>query len=114
MSVVRVGKKDFSPPATIVAIENDKKIGGRVAWMAFRELTRPKWTEAFLKVVKDATGEERFTYVTAVTRLRGNKDVWENHLPFRDALGGNPVTILTFSKMVKGNSGWIDNDLGSD
>ncbi len=28
------------------------------------------------------------------------KSIWENHLPFRDALGGNPVTIMTFSEMV--------------
>ena len=25
---------------------------------------------------------------------------WENHAPFRDALNGNPVTILTFREMV--------------
>ena len=50
---------------------------------------------------EDATGEARFTYVTAVTHLRGNnRDVWENHALFRDALDGNPVTILTFREMV--------------
>ena len=90
----------FKPKATIEAIRNKKKVGGREAWMAFRELTVPKWSEAFIKAVKEATGEARFTYVTAVTHLRGNKDVWENHAPFRDALDGNPVTILTFREMV--------------
>ena len=91
----------FKPKATIDAIRNKKKVGGREAWKAFRELIKPKWTEAFLKVVKDATGETQFTYVTAVTHLRGNnRDVWENHTPFRDALDGNPVTILTFRDMV--------------
>ena len=92
----------FNPAATIKAIRNKKKVGGREAWKAFRELTKPKWTEAFLKAVKDATGEARFTYVTAVTHLRGKgkKDDWENHAPFRDALDGNPVTILTFREMV--------------
>ena len=90
----------FNPAATIDAIQNNKKVGGRVAWMAFRELTRPKWTEAFIKAVKDATGEARFTYVTAVTHVRGDKDVWENHAPFRAALSGNPLKILTFRDMV--------------
>ena len=66
----------FKPNATIDAIRKNKKVGGREAWKAFRELTKHKWTEAFLKAVKDATGEERFTYVTAVTHLRTNKDVW--------------------------------------
>lgn len=95
-------QEGFSPASTIKSIQKDKDIGGRVAWKAFRELTEPKWTEAFLKAVKDATGKDRFTHVTAVTRLRGNgnKDVWENHAPFCDALNGNPVTILTFREMV--------------
>jgi hypothetical protein len=73
---------------------------GRKAWQAFRELTVPKWSEAFLKAVKDATGSDSFTYVTAVTRLSGDKGVWEAHEPFRQAIGGNPVTILTFHEMV--------------
>ena len=92
----------FNPAYEIEAILNNKKVSGRVAWKAFRELTVPKWSEAFLRAIKDATGEDRFTYITAVTHLRGNgnKDVWENHAPFRDALNGNPVTILTFREMV--------------
>ena len=53
-----------------------------------------------LRLSKKATGESRFTYVTAVTHLRGDKEDWENHAPFRDALDGNPVTILTFREMV--------------
>ncbi len=49
---------------------------------------------------KNGTGTEDFTYVTAVTRLRGDKSVWENHEPFRQALGGNPLQLLTFREMV--------------
>ena len=93
-------QEGFNPAAIIDAIQNNKKVGGREAWKFFRELTKPKWTEAFLKAIKDATGETRFTYVTAITHLRGNKDVWENHAPFRVALGGSPLTILTLYKMV--------------
>ena len=90
----------FSPASELDAILNNKIRGGREAWKAFRELTSPKWSEAFIEVVKEATGEDQFTYVTAVTRLRGEKITWENYLPFKKILGGNPVKILTFSEMV--------------
>ena len=90
----------FNPASQINAIQEDKVLNGRKAWKAFRELTVPKWSEAFLKAVKDATGEDQFIYVTAVTLCKGEKSIWENHLPFRDALGGNPVMIMTFSEMV--------------
>lgn len=93
-------QKGFNPAAEIEAIEKDKTLRGRKAWKAFRELTKPKWSEAFLKAVKDTTGENRFTYVTAVTRCKGEKSIWENHIPFRNALGDNRVTILTFREMV--------------
>ncbi len=55
-----------------------------------------------MKAVKDATGEDHFTYVIAVTRLVGKseKSVWENHQPFKEALEGNPVAILPFREMV--------------
>lgn len=90
----------FNPASEIDAIENDKVRRGRMAWQAFRELTVPKWSEAFVSAIRDATGTDRFTYATAVTRLIGHKAVWENHQPFSDAIGGNPVTILTFREMV--------------
>ena len=93
-------QEGFYPAAIIDAIQKNKEVGGREAWKAFRELTVHKWTEAFLKAIKDTTGEDRFTYVTAVTHLRGNQDIWGKHPPFRDALGGNSLTILTFRKMV--------------
>lgn len=90
----------FNPSAEIRAIEGDKIRRGRKAWQAFRELTNPKWSEGFVKAVRDATGVNHFTYITAVARLIGDRTVWENHKPFCDALGGNPVRIVTFREMV--------------
>lgn len=90
----------FHPTSEIDAIENDKVRRGRKAWQAFRELTVPKWSEAFVSAVRDATGTDRFTYVLAVAKVVGDKSVWETHKPFRDALEGNPVTILTFRDMI--------------
>jgi hypothetical protein len=90
----------FNPASEIDAIVNDKVRRGRKAWQAFRELCVPKWSEAFVAAVKDAAGTDQFTYVTAVARLCGDRSAWENHQPFRDAIGGNPVKILTFYEMV--------------
>ncbi|MCZ4262304.1 hypothetical protein O4G76_15800 [Limimaricola sp. G21655-S1] len=90
----------FRPASEIDAIENDKTKRGRKAWQAFRELTVPKWSEAFVTAVREATGTDRFTYVLAVAKVVGDKAVWESHSPFSEAIGGNPVTILTFRDMV--------------
>ena len=43
-------------------MKNGKVLNGREAWKGHRELIGLK----FLKAVKDATGSDRFTYVTAV------------------------------------------------
>ena len=93
-------QRGFNPASELDAIINSKVRHGRPAWKAFRELTSPKWSEALVEAVKGATGEDRFTYITAVTRLVGNKSVWENYAPFRDALGGNPIAVLTFREMM--------------
>ena len=93
----------FRPASLLDAISKKKKINGRPAWKSFRELTCPKWSQAFLKAIKDETGEDCFTYVTAVTRLKdekNDKNRWENHLPFRQAVGENPIQILTLVEMV--------------
>ncbi len=103
----------FNPAAEIRAIENDSIRRGRKAWQAFRELTVPKWSEGFVRAVGDATGTSRFTYITAVARLTGDKSIWENHQPFRDALGGNPLVILTFREMVTEIQGKLTTTLAS-
>ena len=95
------------------AIEGDKVRRGRKAWQAFRELTSPKWSEGFVRAVRDATGAERFTHVTAVARLVGSRDTWENYQPYRTALGGNPPTIITFREMVIEIQGKLTTTLAS-
>ena len=91
----------FNPSQIISAISNNKKLNGRDAWKGYRELTCPKWSEAFLKAIKDATGEDRFTYVTAVTFMKATgKAQWENHTPFQQALSGNPIQIITLREMM--------------
>lgn len=103
----------FNPVREIRDIEADKKKRGRQAWQAFRELTSPKWSEGFMRAVHDATGADRFTHVTAVAKLAGSKETWENYAPFSKALGGNPVTIITFREMVGEIQGKLTTTLAS-
>ncbi len=98
----------FNPTSEIDAIEADKRLRGRQAWQAFRELTVPKWSQGFLDAVEQATGATDFTYVTAVAKVRGDKAVWEGHPRFTEALGGNPIRILTFEEMLTA----IQKDMG--
>jgi hypothetical protein len=60
----------------------------------------PKWTEAFLKTVRESTGTQDFTYVLAVAKVNGDRSVWENAPEFKHALEGNPIRILTFKEVV--------------
>ena len=90
----------FNPAAEISAIEGEKIRRGRKAWQSFRELCVPKWSEAFMTAVKDATGSKQFTHVLAVARVIGDRSVWETQQLFSDAIGGNPLKIITFEEMV--------------
>ncbi len=91
----------FHPSNKIAEIEGNKVVSGRSAWKGFRELTRPKWSEAFITSIAKATGESKFTYITAVTRLLGDASVWEQHAPFQAAMQGNPIKILTLAEMLR-------------
>lgn len=79
----------------------DTKAGNKPAWKHFRELVRPKWTNAFLREMKALTGGITFTYVTAVTRLRGERGDWENRREHKQAIGGNSIRIITLEEIVK-------------
>lgn len=90
----------FNPETKIDEIENGKQANGREAWKGFRELAKPKWSEGFISAIATHTGQSEFTYVTAVTKLRGNAQSWEQHEPFRSAMAGNPIKIITLSEML--------------
>jgi len=90
----------FNIESELRYIREKKTIRGRPAWKAFRELTKPKWSEAFIDAVKDATGTDQFTYVLAVARVKGDKSAWEKAPEFLDALNGNPIIIKTFKEII--------------
>jgi hypothetical protein len=90
----------FYPARLIGRIDTGKKVSGRDAWKGFRELATDKWSRAFLKAVKEETGADRFVYITAVTSLKGDREIWEQHSPFLERLKGNPVEVLTLEDIL--------------
>lgn len=93
-------QKGFNPAARIRQLEENKIVSGREAWKGFRELVNDKWARAFLESVKSTTGYSRFTYVTAVTKINGDKSVWENYAPFRKRID-NPVRLISFETILE-------------
>lgn len=89
----------FKPETKIAEIENNKIISGREAWKGFRELVVPKWAEAFRQAVIDCTGEPEFTYVTAVTVVKGSRESWEGCSAFKEVIQ-SPIKILSFEDML--------------
>ena len=92
----------FTPSQYITAIEksDDHRYASRPAWKSFRELTNPKWSAAFKKKVIDITGSEDFTYVLAVTKLNGDREIWQNYSRFKEAINGNPLKIITVNEII--------------
>ncbi|MGO9775077.1 MAG: nuclease-related domain-containing protein [Terracidiphilus sp.] len=84
----------------ISGIEEDKVLNGKNAWKTFRELADTKWANAFIDKIEKLTGTRSFTYVTAVTKLIGDKSKWVEHEKFRKNLDGNPIKILTVTEIL--------------
>lgn len=91
----------FNPATKLAEIEQQKIVNGREAWKGFRELVVPKWSEAFVTTIQGLTGTTKFTYVTAVTKLTGSAQCWEEHSGFRKAMASNPVKIITLAEMME-------------
>lgn len=91
----------FDVAAKLDEIAKNKIRSGRESWRFFRELVEPKWAEAFRAAVRDATGQDEFTYVTAVTRVKGKATAWENHPLFLENTGGNPIRMISLQEMMK-------------
>jgi hypothetical protein len=90
----------FKVEAGLRDIAGNRRVSGRPAWKFFRELVKPKWSEAFCAAIEHETGSSEFTYVTAVTVLKGDPSLWENEPGFRKAMNQNPIRILTLKDML--------------
>lgn len=101
----------FNPAVELNNIQLGKVVRGREAWKAFRELVKPKWSEALRAKIFEETGETEFTYVTAVTKLTGDKNPWVLNQEFIAALGGNPLQIIDLSEMLGSISSSLSTSL---
>src|ERR1041385_7938847 len=90
----------FDIAAGLRDIAANRRVSGREAWKRFRELVRPKWSEAFMATIEHETGSREFTYVTAVTALKGDRALWENEPQFQAAMNHNPIRIWTLADML--------------
>jgi hypothetical protein len=90
----------FKPRVLLKAIADRKIIAGREAWKGFRELVEPKWSEAFVKKIVEITGSEKFTYCVAVSQIKGDRSEWESNANFYEAIGKNPIRLLSFREMI--------------
>lgn len=101
----------FDPAVKIEQIERNKLVSGKEAWKGFRELVIPKWSEAFIGAIQEATGQRSFTYITAVTKLIGDAAQWEQNPSFRKALDNNPIKIVTLREMIEEVSSKLNTTL---
>jgi hypothetical protein len=90
----------FRVQSKLNELKENKIVSRREAWRFFRELMSPKWSEGFIAAVEQATGSATFTYVTAVTAIKGDRMLWESYQPFRDAMRGNLVKLLSLTEML--------------
>lgn len=90
----------FSFTGELGAILGGKKRRGREAWRSVRELVEPRWAAGFIDAIEGATGSRKFTYVLAVTRVIGDKSLWEKETRFRKLIEGNPIQVLTVGDMM--------------
>ncbi|MDB6066352.1 MAG: hypothetical protein JWR26_2560 [Pedosphaera sp.] len=90
----------FRVTAKLKELTQNKIISGKEAWQFFRELMKPKWSRAFIDAVEAATGTRTFTYVLAVTAIIGERQHWEKHPPFVEALDGNPIRMIDLTEMI--------------
>ncbi len=93
-------QEGLNPNSKILEFEENKISAGRESWRGFRELLKDKWTDAFIDKIEEITKSKKFTYITAVTTIKSSKEKWENYKPFKTAMRGNPVKILTLNEML--------------
>jgi hypothetical protein len=86
------------PVARIAAIAGNQIRYGGAPWKRFRELAKKKWADGLIREIEKLTGSTHFTYVTAVTKLRGDATVWHEHKPFRERIFAATQSRFSLSK----------------
>lgn len=89
----------FDAPAILSQLRGEAKNPKRPRMLQFRELWIPKWADAFVDEIEKLTGTNRFTYLLAVTRLKGDPSGWETDQTIQSNLRGNPFRFLPLETM---------------
>jgi|SRR5664280_127730 len=89
----------FNAPVVLSQLRGEAKNPVRPRMLQFRELWIPKWAEAFVDEIEKLTGTDRFTYMLAVTRLKGDPTGWETDETIQRNLRGNPFRFLPLETM---------------
>jgi hypothetical protein len=97
---IKSWQSGFNFKTVIAEIENNKRVAGRSSERRYREFAIPRWSLAFRSAIQNATGSKLFTHVLAVTLAKGDPTLWEQYGPFREAMAGNPLKVVTLSDMV--------------
>lgn len=70
----------FDVKSWINALDTNSVRSGREAWKFFRELKKPIWQESFLNRMEQLSTCKNFTYITAVTKINGNENEWNDYV----------------------------------
>jgi hypothetical protein len=89
----------FDANAKLAELREEKKNPKRETWRHFRELWKPKWSEAFRARIAELTGESRFSYRIAVAHLRGERDAWAADSTIQENLAFCSFDFLTLNEM---------------
>jgi hypothetical protein len=89
----------FHAERLLAQMRGEKKNPKRETWRHFRELWKPKWSEAFRKEIEQRTGAKTFTYKIAVTRLIGDGSEWSTDKTIAGNLPGCSIGFLEMEEM---------------
>ena len=89
----------FHAERLLAQLRGEKKNPKRETWRHFRELWKPKWSEAFRAQIEERTGARTFDYRIAVTRLKGDASGWSADRTIAGNLPGCSIGFLEMEKM---------------
>ncbi len=89
----------FHAERLLEQLQGKRKNPKREIWRHFRELWVPKWSDAFRQEIERRTGESRFAYKIAVTRLVGDPTGWSSDPKIAANLPGCSVGFLEMREM---------------
>ena len=99
-------QKGFDPALRLGQMRGTKRNPKREVWRHHRELWVPIWARCFRAEVEELTGQSRFHYQIAVTKLTGEvsqpkaaSELWATDKRIQTNLAGSQFSFLEFQKI---------------